>query len=177
MASDNQNSSVTGETVKGAAKGVGAVVLGGAALLVGAVAAVAAVAAFPVAAAVVAGGVLFAAVVAYATSSLLAAGAAVGGGYGLYKGISKNRQQAQNHDREMAETIKLAQQQAYVAGARDGQVHLVQELQKAQEAQMTKAQENSTRFADKVTQKKDSITPEAIIKQREAAAVASNQVG
>ncbi|MEK6746618.1 MAG: hypothetical protein AABY33_06275 [Pseudomonadota bacterium] len=177
MASDNQNSSVTGETVKGAAKGVGAVVLGGLALVAGVVALAAAVYAAPVVMAALAGGALIGgAAVAYA-APVLATGAALGGGYGLYKAMSKNKQQAQNHDREMAETIKLAQQQAYVAGARDGQVHLVQELQKAQEAQMTKAQENSTKFADKVTQKKDSITPEAIIKQREAAAVASNQVG
>ncbi|MEQ1705675.1 MAG: hypothetical protein ABL867_06850 [Rickettsiales bacterium] len=187
MASDNQNPSAVGETVKGAAKGVGAVVLGSLAVVAGAAALVAAVVLLPagITAAVV-GGTALVAGAAYLGSSILAAGAAVGGGYGLYKAVSRGKEKEANHaqeqarrDQAIADTINATAQQAYVAGARDGQIHLVQELQKAQkaqQAQLSKVQENPTNFAAKVAHTRSSITPEAIIEKREAAASASNQI-
>lgn len=190
---DKEQASVAGETVKGAAKGVGAVALGAVALVAGAAALVAAAVVFPVGAIAVAGGGLLAGAAAYAGSNLLAAGAAVGGGYGLYKSISKNKELAQEKElneekrnQAIANTITATAQQAYMAGARDVQAHIVNELHKAQEAQAAMAQETQTNFAARVAQTrnsiapeamtKNSITPEAIIKQREAAAAASNQV-
>lgn len=184
---------VGAETAKGAAKGAGAALFGAAAAVGLGALALSAFMVIPVAVGLlVGGGAGFLAGVATLAAEAVAVplmgfGAGIGGIFGIGKGISKVRSErkeleAQSRDNSIASTIQAAQQQAYLAGARDGQVQVIEklkEVQAAQEAQATQAaaqtQEKPTNFADKV--KKNAITPEAIIQQREVAASTSPQVG
>ena len=144
--------SVAGETVKGAAKGAGITLGAGLAVVAGAVAAIVGLGVALLAAPVITVGVGAAALLVgaalYSAAPILATGAAIGGGYALYKGMSKMRSeqkaleaQANNRDQALAETIKMAQQQAFQAGVGAGQVHVIQELQKVQAAQLAQTQE------------------------------------
>ncbi len=194
MAKDiNQDSPTTGvdvveKTAKGAVKGAGATLLGMAALAGAAVAAVATAFMLPALTGAVVGGALVGGAFLYAAAPVLAVGAGLGAAYALTKGISKMKSeqkeletQARNRDEAIAGTIQAAQQQAYLAGARDGQVQVISKLQEIQAAQTaqapqaTQGQAPQTNFADKV--KKNGITPEAIIQQREAAANTPPQLG
>lgn len=101
-------------------------------------------------------------------------GAPIGAALGFFGGVSKVRGEQKSFDRQMQNqqqnvgvAISQAQQQAYMAGARDGQAQVVQKLQEIQEQQ--------TNFAGKFAGKKG-ISPEDIMKQREAA-TASPQMG
>lgn len=159
MASDNQEKpttvgSVIGKTIKGAFKGAGLVVLG----------------------------VVGLAVVSVVTlgSPLLTAGAAIGAGYALFKGVSQMVKEnsapdttlTASHAKEFENTVRVAQQQAYEAGVNAGQMNVINKLQELQAAAHEQQQGN---FADRV--KKGGITPEAIIEQRKAAANAAQQIG
>ncbi len=194
MAKDiNQVSPTTGvdvveKTAKGAVKGAGATLLGMVALAGVAVAAVATAFMLPALAGAVAGGAVVGGAFLYAAAPVLAVGAGLGAAYALTKGISKMKSeqkeleaQARNRDEAIAGTIQAAQQQAYLAGARDGQVQVISKLQEIQAAQTAQkpeqTQEQQTSFASRVADKKNGITPEAIIQQREAAANTSPQVG
>ena len=194
MASDNSvsDTSITKETIKGAAKGAAAPVVAAGIAAVGTAAVVTAVAAplygaykFSGAIKNLAGGGkkgVAAVAVAWAVGLVVSAAAAIGGILGFGKGVvksgsGKSTVRTVSNEQAVADTIQAAQQQAYLLGARDGQVHMISELQKAQTEQLAKTQENTASFAAKVAQTKNSITPEAIAKQREAAAAASSQVG
>lgn len=178
---------VGAETAKGAAVGASAALFGTVAAIGVAALTLAAVVAIPVVVGVVVGGgVGFLAGVATLAAELVAAplmgiGAGIGGIFGVGKGISKVRSErkeleAQNRDNSIASTIQAAEQQAYVTGVQHGQAQVIQKIQEAQEAQTAaQTQEKPTNFAANV--KKNVITPEAIIQQREAAANASPQVG
>jgi hypothetical protein len=194
MASDNNSvsdTSVTKETIKGVAKGAAAPFVAAGVTAAGTAVLATAVVAPPVAAyklsgkihQAAGGGWKGAAAVAavWAAGLVVSTTAAIGGMLGFGKGLAKSGSEKPvrtvSNEQAMADTIQAAQQQAYLMGARDGQIHMVNEIQKAQEAQMAKAQETTAGFAAKVAQTKNSITPEAIAKQREAAAAASTQVG
>lgn len=177
MAEHNQitETSVAGETAKGAAKGALAPFVG-----VLAVAAVAtALIAPPVLAFMavesVALGILAAGVTA-AVMAVTGVSAAIGGIFGFGKGVlksgdgSKELEAQARRDQEMAKTIEAAQKQAYQVGVGAGQMEVINEIKKVQDAQLASAQERTTNFAANV--KKGAITPEQIIQQREAAAAA-----
>lgn len=169
---------VAGSTAKGAAKGAGAVILGGLAAIALVAGVVAAAFTYPP----IVIGVVAGAAVLGAIAPALGIGAAIGAGIGLITGASKVRgeqkafdRKAKNQQQNIDEVIAQAQQQAYIAGAHDGQVQVIQKLQEIQSAQMAQ-QEQQTNFAANVG-KKGAVTPEQIIKQREAASAAPQQLG
>ena len=191
MASDNSvsDTSITKETIKGAAKGAAAPFVAAGVTAVGTAAVATAIIAPPAIAYKLSGAIRNAAgpgwkgvaavAAVWAVGLVVSAAAAIGGMLGFGKGVAKSasaKPRPLSNEQAVADTIQAAQQQAYLMGARDGQVHMISELQKAQTEQLAKTQENTASFAAKVAQTKNSITPEAIAKQREAAAAASNQV-
>lgn len=170
---------VAGSTAKGALGGfVTAGLLGAAAFA--AVAAVPALAIYALGAAgatVVAGTAIVAAAGFVAGAAGLGGiGAAIGSGVGVVKGASKVRGEqrefnelAQNPKQNVDSPMLQAQQQAYMAGAREGKMQLIQQIQESQ------AQQQAS-FAEKHA-KKGAITPEQIIEQRKLAAASSQQLG
>lgn len=170
---------MTGEAAKGAVKGTavaaGATLLGAG----GAMAALGAAVSNPVGALAVTAAVLAVGTLLYFASPVLLAGAALGVAYGLAKGSSKVREEKRAFNRSERDrqqnietVIGQAQQQAYMAGARDGQAHVINKLQEIQAQQ-----EQQTNFAAKFADKKGAVKPEQIIQQREAAKAAPQQLG
>jgi hypothetical protein len=164
-------STVAGSTASGAVKGVGALLLAGAAVTAGVVGLAALAVNFPLAA----GAAVATGVVAAVTAPVWAPFAGLGAAYGAVKGVSKVRKEnqaykeaAQNIGNQNVEMTK----QAYMAGVRDGQVGLMQQIQEAAIAE----QQQQAKFAERFA-KKGTVTPESIIQQREAAAGAQHQVG
>lgn len=185
---------VAGSTVSGAAKGVGALLLGGLAVVGGAMALITFAISAPVPALVVAG-------IGALTSPLWLPAAGIGAAFGLGKGVSKVRGEqkafdvaAHNIEQNTGVALQEAGQQAYLAGVHDGQMNVVKKLQEVQAAQMAQAQhgqhsnqekmtvshqvdENHGKWADRFKKDEKAISPEAIAKQREAAANAQHNVG
>lgn len=194
MASDDQNSgtSVTRETLKGAAKGAAAPFVAAGVTVAGTAALATAVVAPPVVAWKLSGkihnaagrGWKGAAAVAavWLAGAVISTTAAIGGMLGFGKGVSKSSSERvaarENNDLTAApDAIQVAAQQAYIAGAQAGQAHVINEIRKAQEAQLAQqaaAQPGS--FAAKVGQPQNTITPEAIRRQQEVAAAASSHI-
>lgn len=171
---------VAGDAAKGAVKGVGVAAAGTAALIGGAfMAPVPVIGALAIAAVAVTAAYFIVPAILLSTPVLVVAG--LGAAYGLTKGVSKVVEQKKAFDSQERErgqnqnigaTIQQAQQQAYMAGAQDGQAQVIQKLQEAQAAQ-----EQQTNFAAKFADKKGAVTPEAIMKQREATAAVPPQLG
>lgn len=188
---------VAGSTVSGAAKGVGALLLGGLAVIGGAAALVAFAVNAPLAAAAVVGVGALAAV----TAPVWLPVAGLGAAFGAAKGVSKVRGEqkafdvaAHNIEQNTGVALQEAGQQAYLAGVHDGQMNVVKKLQEVQAAQMAQAQhgqhsnqekmtvshsvdENHGKWADRFKKDEKAISPEAIAKQREAAVNAQHNVG
>lgn len=165
----SSTATVVGDSIKGALKGVGVMALAGAVIL--------GVPALLISVPFAAGAAAVGGVIGAVGGGAI--GATVGSVLGLGGGASKVRKEQKAFDKQMQRqqenigaTIQQVQQQAYMAGAQDGQAQVIQKLQEVQAAQ-----EQQTNFAAKLADKKGAVTPEAITQQREAAKVAPQQLG